>query len=90
MATDHSPQFEELFADSAVPTDRPCQYLDVRELPPPEPLQQTLERVEALDEPVLVQLNDRVPQHLYPRLEKRGYQYQTINDGEIVVTAIWE
>ncbi|MFB6121393.1 MAG: DUF2249 domain-containing protein [Halobacteriaceae archaeon] len=65
--------------------------LDVRELPPPEPLAETLERVEEMDPgTVLVQLNDRAPQHLYPKLIDRGYEYETVETADAVVTAIWE
>lgn len=39
------------------------------------------------DDTVLVQFNDRMPQHCYPRLTDRGYSFETIND-DIVVTAI--
>lgn len=90
MGTEQLPPLDELFVDSSVPTDSPCEYLDARELPPPQPLQNTLERLEALDGTVLVQLNDRAPQHLYPLLADRNYQYETVSAGEIVVTAIWE
>jgi uncharacterized protein (DUF2249 family) len=73
------------------PSDRPTEHLDVRELPPPEPLRRTLERLAELEERrVLVQTNDRVPQHLYPRLEERGYRYDTVETDEAVVTAIWQ
>ncbi|WP_049981061.1 DUF2249 domain-containing protein [Halolamina rubra] len=73
------------------PADRPLDHLDVRELPPPEPLRQTLERLAELDaETVLVQTNDRAPQHLYPRLADRGYAYETVEGDDAVVTAIWE
>lgn len=69
----------DLLADTGVPTDRPWERLDTRDLPPPEPLTRTLERLEALDEgTVLVQLNDRTPQHLYPRLTERGYTFETV------------
>ncbi|SEH46015.1 Uncharacterized conserved protein [Halopenitus malekzadehii] len=86
------------------PTDRPVETLDARDLPPPRPLKDTLERLVAIDDDVvLVQYNDRAPQHLYPKLEDRGYRYETIDaaeaggsiriDGEdvdgVVVTAIW-
>lgn len=81
---------DDLFAERAVPTERPYEYLDARDLPPPEPLRRTLERVESLDGAVLVQRNDRIPQHLYPRLADRGYEYQTVTDEDVVVTAIWE
>lgn len=72
------------------PTERPCEGLDARDLPPPQPLRRTLERLAELDEEtVLVQLNDRAPQHLYPMLGERGYEYDTAETGEGIVTAIW-
>jgi uncharacterized protein (DUF2249 family) len=73
------------------PTDRPRETLDARDLPPPQPLQTTLELLADLpSETVLVQRNDRAPQHLYPKLDDRGYQYETLErDGE-VVTVVWE
>ncbi|HKJ58116.1 MAG TPA: DUF2249 domain-containing protein, partial [Halobacteriales archaeon] len=50
----------------------------------------TLERLAELDDDVvLCQRNDRVPQHLFPVLDDRGYRYETVEDGEEVVTAIW-
>jgi len=74
-----------------VPVEGPFERLDVRELGPPEPLVETLERLEALDEEaILVQVNDRVPQHLYPKLDERGYAYDTVETEEATVTAIWE
>jgi len=39
---------------------------------------------------VLVQLNDRRPQHLYPKLDGREYDYETVEDGDTVVTIIWK
>lgn len=39
---------------------------------------------------MLVQTNDRAPQHLYPRLEDRGYAYETVEADDDIVTAIWE
>ncbi len=72
-----------------VPAGTEHEKLDVRDLPPPEPLQKTLERLEAMDDDgVLIQVNDRVPQHLFPMLEERGYAYET-TDGNPVYTAIW-
>jgi uncharacterized protein (DUF2249 family) len=77
-------------AQSAAPSDRPCETIDARELPPPQPLRNTLEQLAELgDSAVLVQLNDRRPQHLYPKLEDRGYQHETFEDGDVVVTVIW-
>ncbi|ELZ16431.1 hypothetical protein C477_15405 [Haloterrigena salina JCM 13891] len=65
------------------PSDRPRTVIDVRSLGPPEPLKNTLEKlVELPDETVLVQRNDRVPQFLFPKLEDRGYAYETVEGGE--------
>jgi uncharacterized protein (DUF2249 family) len=71
------------------PSERPHETLDARELPPPQPLKNTLERLAELDDSVVfVQLNDRRPQHLYPQLEDRDYHYETF-DEDPVVTVIW-
>jgi len=75
---------------TAAPTDRPLEVLDARTLPPPQPLQRTLETLAELDDSaVLVQVNDRAPQLLFPRLVERGYRYETVEHGAGVVTAIW-
>lgn len=75
--------------DSEVVPDRPdYETLDVRELPPPKPLQETLEAVVDLDERVLIQINDRTPQHLFPKLEERGLEHESMGDDP-VYTAIW-
>lgn len=71
-------------------TDRPADFLDARDLPPPEPLEETMNRVAALEEStVFVQLNDRVPQFLFPKLDERGIEYRTAEVEDGVVTAIW-
>lgn len=73
-----------------VPDRDRVETLDVRDLPPPKPLQETLETLEALgDEPMLVQTNDRTPKHLLPKLEERGYAYESVGDGP-AYTAIWK
>ncbi|MFA9518352.1 DUF2249 domain-containing protein [Halopenitus sp. H-Gu1] len=78
-------------AEAGAPTERPTETLDARDLPPPQPLKNTLERLTELsDRTVLIQLNDRAPQHLYPKLEDRGYDYETVETDEGVVTAIWQ
>lgn len=77
-------------AETDAPGDRPQETIDVRELPPPEPLRQTLERLAELDDAVLAQWNDRSPQHLYPKLADRGYEYDTVETDEAVVTVIWQ
>lgn len=83
-------EMDEVVAGTRAPHGRPQEILDARELPPPQPLQNTLERLAKLDtETVLVQLNDRAPQHLYPKLTDRGYEYETIAADEHVVTVIW-
>ncbi|MFC7082219.1 DUF2249 domain-containing protein [Halorussus caseinilyticus] len=83
------------FAERAVertdaPPDQSREVLDVRELGPPEPLTRTLETLAALpDGTVLVQANDRAPQHLYPKLADRGYEFETVTDESVTLTAIW-
>jgi hypothetical protein len=77
---------EETGASLAAPRER----LDARDLGPPEPLKRTLERLVDLDEEtVLVQRNDRAPQHLYPKLDDRGYAYGTVELDDAVVTVAW-
>ncbi|QSW98793.1 DUF2249 domain-containing protein [Haloterrigena alkaliphila] len=72
------------------PGDRPREFVDVHSLGPPEPLVTTLETLADLpDKTVLVQRNDRVPQFLYPKLEDRGYDYETVERDDEVVTVIW-
>jgi len=79
------PEFEH------APTDRPRERLDHVEAGPPTPLKETLERlVDLPDETVLVQFNDRAPQHLYPKLDDRGYRFETVTTDDVVVTAIWK
>ncbi|MFP4625864.1 MAG: DUF2249 domain-containing protein [Natronomonas sp.] len=76
--------------ETDAPLDRPIEYLDVRELGPPEPLTVTLETLVDLDdETVLVQRNDRKPQFLYPRLQDRGYRFETVEGDSETVTVIW-
>lgn len=76
--------------ETAAPANRPTKTLDARALPPPQPLRNTLEQLAELsDDRVLVQLNDRAPQHLYPKLEDRGYSYETIETEDGIVTVIW-
>ncbi|RYJ08147.1 DUF2249 domain-containing protein [Halogeometricum borinquense] len=76
--------------ETGAPDDRPMETLDTRELPPPKPLRNTLERVTELDdETVLLQMNDRAPQHLYPKLTDRGYDFETVEADEFVATVIW-
>ncbi|MFP8954071.1 DUF2249 domain-containing protein [Natrialbaceae archaeon A-arb3/5] len=72
------------------PTDRPQETIDVRSLGPPKPLQNTLERLaDVPDETVLIQRNDRVPQFLFPKLDDRGYRYETVELEAEVITVIW-
>lgn len=73
------------------PANRPHETLDVTDLPPPKPLTETLELLAELDDrTTLVQFNDRAPQFLYPKLEDRGYVYDTAEVGGQIVTAIWQ
>jgi len=79
-----------LAAETDAPLERGVRELDVRTLGPPKPLRETLETLPDLDGEVLVQHNDRAPQHLYPKLDDRGYAYETVEEGDVVLTAIWE
>lgn len=73
-----------------VPDGRPVERLDVRELGPPKPLKNTLEALVDLDQATtLLQVNDRAPRHLYPKLDDRGYEYETVETDDAVLTAIW-
>jgi len=72
------------------PETRSCETIDARELPPPQPIKNTLEQLAEIDDSiVLIQLNDRRPQYLYPKLDDRGYDYETLEDGDTVVTVVW-
>lgn len=75
---------------TAAPEDLPTETLDVRQLGPPKPLTETLERLADLEGTVLVQINDRAPQHLYPKLDDRGYTYETVSIEDAMVTTIWQ
>jgi uncharacterized protein (DUF2249 family) len=84
------PDVSEVVAATDAPADRPRETLDARELPPPEPLRRTLERLSDLDPgAVLVQVNDRAPQHLYPQLSERGCEYETVDGEGFVGTVVW-
>lgn len=73
------------------PADAPLETLDVRKLGPPKPLRETLELLPDLDdETVLIQYNDRTPQHLYPKLDDRGYSYETVEATDVTTTVIWK
>jgi len=79
-----------LLAETDAPSTTVHERLDVRDLPPPEPLQLTLETLADLDDDaVVVQVNDRIPRHLFPQLDDRGFAYEVLDRGDPVVTAIW-
>ncbi|MFC7212706.1 DUF2249 domain-containing protein [Saliphagus sp. GCM10025334] len=86
----HDQGHESVVERTAAPEDRPRTVLDVRSLGPPAPLANTLEQLAELpEETVLIQRNDRAPQFLYPKLEDRGYVYETLEMDAEVVTVIW-
>ena len=85
-----SVDIDRAIAESGAPESATATRLDVRELGPPKPLTETLELLETMDEAVLVQLNDRALQHLYPKLEERGYVCETTEIEGVTVTTIWE
>ena len=35
-----------------------------------------------------MQVNDRAPRHLYPKLADRGYAFETVMDGDVALTTI--
>ena len=80
-----------IIEETPAPDSGRIETLDVRELGPPKPLTETLERLTELPEDgVLVQLNDRAPQHLYPQLEDRGFVFETVRYDDLVATAVWQ
>lgn len=86
-----STEIPTILTETAAPRDAPTEQLDVRSLRPPKPLTETLETLADLDgDTVLVQHNDRAPQHLYPKLEARGYTFETVETADRTVTAIWQ
>lgn len=57
--------------------------LDVRDLPPPEPMEMTLAVLEQLPaQAKLLQINNRVPQFLLPLLEERGLVAEVLLEKE--------
>jgi len=80
---------DSLLTETSAPTTRVHEVIDVRDLPPPEPLTLTLETLADVEDGVLVQVNDRVPKHLFPRLDERGFDYEAVERDDRVVTAIW-
>lgn len=64
-------------SEAGLNTEPGTVHLDVRGLEPPEPMQRTLEALEALPAgQTLVQINVRVPQFLLPILAERGYEWE--------------
>lgn len=85
-----NPRVAEWQTTLEAPEGRSIEVFDARELPPPEPLSKTLERLATLDEDVVFfQINDREPRHLFPKLDDRGYRYDTTAAEDSVVTAVW-
>ncbi|MBX0296487.1 DUF2249 domain-containing protein [Haloarcula nitratireducens] len=81
---------DSVLRETDAPTDGPVETLDVAAAGPPAPLRRTLELLPTLDDDVvLVQYNDRAPRHLYPKLDDRGYAYDTVERDGAVVTVIW-
>jgi uncharacterized protein (DUF2249 family) len=82
--------YDGLLEEANIAAESERTEIDVRGLAPPEPLQETLGTLASMDDDaVLVQINDRVPQHLLPKLEARGYAHHSTGDDP-VYTAIWK
>ncbi len=63
--------------------------LDVRGLEPPEPLVRTLVALESLPRgATLVQINERVPQFLLPRLHERGFSHEIAESSPELVRIV--
>lgn len=63
--------------------------LDNRGLEPPQPMMRTLAELEKLqDNEELVIINERRPMFLYPELDEKGYNHETIEleDGSFQIT----
>jgi len=70
-----------LLAETTAPSTTVHDVLDVRELPPPEPLQVTLEALTELDDDaVVVQMSDRSPSTC-PRASTTGASPTTPSSG---------
>jgi len=80
---------ERAVEETDAPDTGSVERLDVADLGPPKPLKNTLETLASMDGGVLVQYNDRAPQHLYPKLDDRGYAYETVEYDDTIVTVIW-
>ena len=65
--------------------------VDARGLEPPQPMQRILEALASLPEGATLRARtDRRPMLLYPKLEERGYRYETREaDGDGFETRIW-
>ena len=65
--------------------------VDARGLEPPQPMQRILEALAALPEGAALRAHtDRRPMLLYPKLEERGYRYETREAGDDgYETRIW-
>jgi uncharacterized protein (DUF2249 family) len=75
-------------AEKDVP-DETTVVLDVRGLEPPEPMVRTLAALRALPEGgTLVQVNERVPQFLLPKLEEAGFDYEIHEQDEGLVRVL--
>jgi uncharacterized protein (DUF2249 family) len=80
-----------LLSQTNVPATRPCETMDVRELPPPRQLEHTLQQLSEIDDSVvLLQVNDRRPRQLALELDAREYHYETVESGDAVATVIWK
>lgn len=65
--------------------------LDVRGLRMPGPMEATLQVLERLpDQTILLQLNERAPQFLFPLLAQKGFSYESEVTSDGVITRIWK
>jgi len=66
--------------ESRLKSDSRLWTLDVKQMSPPEPMELTLAVVSKLPRGIkLIQVNQRVPQFLFPLLDERGFTYKTLS-----------
>lgn len=73
-------------SDAPEAADEEVIVLDVRGMEPPEPMVRTLAALETLPAGrTLLQINERVPQFLLPRLEEMGFTYQIREQNDALI-----
>ena len=73
-------------ADAADGVEEDVIVLDVRGMEPPEPMVHTLAALESLPQgKTLLQINERIPQFLLPKLDEMGFAYEVREQNDALV-----